>query len=465
MDLRNKKITVMGLGLHGGGLGVTKWLAQQGARVLVTDLKTCQQLLTTIQKLKKYKIQYVLGKHRTMDFENADMIFKNPGVPKESKYIALARKKGIPIETDMSLFFRLCPAPVIGITGTKGKSTLTMITDEIFKAVGKNPVMAGNIRISPLEILKKIKKSTPVILELSSWQLEDMAHLKVSPHIAVLTNIMPDHLNRYQNMTEYIKAKKLIFQYQKQDDYIILNRDNPITKKLGQEVKSRRFWFSFKYFTEENGSFIKNGWLIFRLNGQKTKVMLVKDIKIPGQINLYHFLAAVNVAMINKIKPRIIKKAIQNFKGVPGRLELVREYKGIKFYNDTTATTPEAAIAALDSFKQKVILIAGGADKKLDFKKLSEKIKQKVKFLILLKGTATNKLIKALNKIQSSKFKALGSKSMVQCSSMQEAVKRAWKNSKESDVVLLSPGAASFGLFVNEFDRGDQFNLCVKEIK
>jgi len=458
MDLRNKKITVMGLGLHGGGLGVTKWLAQQGAKVLVTDLKTRNQLIATIKKLTKYKIQYILGKHRSLDFENADMIIKNPGVPKESKYLAIARKKGIPIETDMSLFFRLCPAPIIDITGTKGKSTLTTIIYEIFKHTGKKPVMAGNIRISPLEQLSKIKKTTPVILELSSWQLEDMAHLKVSPHIAVITNIMADHLNRYKNMAKYIKAKKLIFQYQKPDDYIILNRDNPITKKLGQEVKSHRFWFSMGYFPEENGSFIKNGWLVFRMNGKETKVIAVKNIKIPGQHNIYHVLAAIVIAMINQIKPQTIRKTFQNFKGVPGRLELIRKYKTRKFYNDTTATTPEAAIAALDSFKQKVILIAGGADKKLNFKKLSKKIKQKVKYLVLLKGTATDKLIKALGKVFSSKF-------IIQCSSMQEAVMLAWKNSKEGDIILLSSGAASFGIFINEFDRGDKFNLCVKEIK
>lgn len=458
MDLRNKKITVMGLGLHGGGLGVTKWLAQQGAKLLVTDLKTKKQLKPTIKKLNKYKIQYVLGKHRASDFENADIIIKNPGVPKESKYLAMAREKGIPIETDMILFFKLCPATIIGITGTKGKSTLTIMVDEIFKATGKKPVIAGNIRISPLEVLKKIKKNTPVILELSSWQLEDMTRLKISPHIAVITNIMADHLNRYQNMTEYINAKKLIFQYQKFDDYIILNRDNPITKKLGQEVYSRRFWFSRRYFPEENGSFIKNGWFVFRMNGQETKVMSVKDVKIPGQHNIYHILAAISVAMISKINSSDIKKAIQNFKGVPGRLELIRECKGRKFYNDTTATTPEATIAALDSFKQKVILIAGGADKKLDFQALAKKIKQKVKYLVLFKGSATDKLIKSLGKVRSSNF-------IVQSSTMSEAVKNAWNISRAGDIILLSPGAASFGIFVNEFDRGDQFIRNVQLLK
>lgn len=455
LNLKNKKITIMGLGLHGGGLGVTKWLAQKSARILVTDLKTKSQLLPTIKKLAKYNIQYVLGKHRSSDFENADIIIKNPGVPKESKYLAIARKKGIPIETDMSLFFRLCPAKTIGITGTKGKSTLTMMVYEIFKMAGKKPVMAGNIRISPLEVLKKIKITTPIILELSSWQLEDMAHLKVSPHFAVITNIMPDHLNRYKNMAEYIKAKSLIFQYQKQDDYIILNRDNVITKKLDKEAISQRFWFSLRYFPEENGSFIKNGWLVFRMNGQETKVMAVKDVKIPGQHNLNHVLAAVIVAMISKIKPQTIRKTFQHFKGVPGRLELIREYKTRRFYNDTTATTPEATIAALDSFKQKVVLIAGGADKELEFADLAKIIKKKVKYSILLKGTATDKLIKLIRT----------NKNWTVVDNMAGAVKKAWENSRVGDIILLSPGAASFGIFANEFDRGDQFNKYVKLIK
>jgi len=454
INFKNKKVTVVGLGLHGGGVAVAKWLVEQGATVLVTDLKKEAELKKSIKQLEAYKITYVLGQHRDEDFSSADMIIKNPGVPKESKYLKIAKRYKIPIETDMSIFFRMCPGPIIGITGTKGKSTATSLIYEIFKEAGTKPVMAGNIRISPLNVLDQVVKTTPVILELSSWQLEDMAHLKKSPNISVITNIFPDHLNRHKSMADYIKAKQIIYQFQTPDDKIVLNYNNEEIIKFSKNIKSQKYWFSTKQFSQAKGCFIKNGWIVFRSKGSEKIISHVKDIKIPGLHNLENALASITAAKMFNIKNLPIRKALKRFKGIPDRLELIRGWKGIQFYNDTTATTPEAVMAALNCFDKKVILIAGGYDKKLKYDQMVKMINDRVAYLVLLKGTASDKIINQLNKVSYKNWQLV--------KNMKQAVGLAVSARQRSSIILLSPGAASFGIFINEFDRGDQFKKAVR---
>ncbi len=448
----------MGLGLLGGGLGTAKYLAKSGASLLITDLKTRQELKESLKELKKFKnIQYVLGRHRKEDFKRADLIVKNPGVSNNSPYLKVAKQNNIPIETDTSLFFLMNKGPVIGITGSKGKSTTATLVYKIFQAANRKPVLAGNIRVSALSHLSRIEKSTPVVLELSSWQLNSLKKYQAGPYISVITNIFGEHLNRYRNIEQYIKDKKIIFQNQTESDYAVLNYDNQITKKLGQEVICQRFWFSKRNLNEQNGCFVKSDNIVFRKQGREETVIKVKELKIPGQHNLENVLSAVCVARIYGVSTKSVQTAVRNFKGIKDRLELIRRHKDIKFYNDTTATHPEAVIAALDSFAQKVILIAGGADKKLDFAALAKKIKSKTKFLIVFKGNASQKLLTELAKIE---FKQL-----VIVDSMSKAIKAAKFIAVPDDIVLLSPGAASFNMFVNEFDRGEQFNKCVADLK
>ena len=429
-DFKNKKVTVMGLGLHGGGVGVAKFFVRQGAKVLVTDPKTKKELKDSIDKLKGYKINYVLGKHRVGDFKNADLIIKNPAVPKDSKYLKIAKKNKVPIETDIGLFFELCPSKkIIGITGTKGKSTTATLIAELLKTKYK-VVLAGNIRASVLEELPKVTKDTIVVLELSSWQLEDPKPHRKSPHIAIITNIMPDHLNRHKGMKDYIEAKKLIFKFQKPKNFLILNRDDKIVREFGREAKAKIIYYS-----------------------KKRAVKYLKCIKLAGEHNLNNISAAITVAKIFKILDSTIKKTLRNFKGIEGRLEFVKEIKGVKYYNDTTATTPEATIAALRSFDSKVILIAGGTDKNLNFKELARVILKKVKVLILLPGTATEKIEKASLRPASQRGELVARRTK----NMKGAVKIARENAEKGDIILLSPGCASFGLFQHEFDRGEQF--------
>lgn len=425
----------MGLGLHGGGVGVAKFFVQQGAKVLVTDPKTKKELRDSIDELthstKPGQIKYVLGKHRAEDFKNTDLIIKNPAVPKDSKYLKIAKKNKVPIETDIGLFFELCPSKkIIGITGTKGKSTTATLIAELLKTKYK-VVLAGNIRASVLEELPKVTKDTIVVLELSSWQLEDPKPHRKSPHIAIITNIMPDHLNRHKGMKDYIEAKKLIFKFQKPKNFLILNRDDKIVREFSKEAKAKTIFYS-----------------------KKRAVKYSKYIKLAGEHNLNNISAAITVAKIFKILDSTIKKTLKKFKGIEGRLEFVKEIKGVKYYNDTTATTPEATIVALKSFPAgKIILIAGGTDKNLNFKELARVILKKVKVLILLPGTATEKLEKASLRPASQRGELVARRAK----NMKGAVKIARKNAEKGDIVLLSPGCASFGLFQHEFDRGKQF--------
>ncbi|MFH1226240.1 MAG: UDP-N-acetylmuramoyl-L-alanine--D-glutamate ligase [bacterium] len=471
MNFKNKKITIMGLGLHGGGLGIAKWLAEQGAILTVTDLKTKKELAVSLKKLKKFKrIKYILGRHQAGDFQKADLIIKNPGIFNNSPYLTAAQQAGVPIETDIGLFFNFCPAPIIGITGTRGKSTTTALIGEMFKAIDRKTMVAGNIRRSPFDNLKKLTARTPVVLELSSWQLEGLKSVKKSPHLAIITNVMKDHLNRYAGMKGYIAAKKLIFQYQNPKDFAILNKNNKITAQLGKTITARRYWFSKKYFTEENGSFVRNGQIFFRQYGKESPIIKVADLFLKGEHNLENVLAAVTAAKICNLPQSKIIKALKSFKGLPDRQELIAVKKGISYYNDTTATTPDGVMAALKLLgppaggKKKMILIAGGTDKKLDFKDLGKMIPQKVKALVLLEGTATDKLLKKIEPRRRRGetphlTRCVGKKMLpiARVDSMASAVKTANNFAVKGDIVLLSPGGASFGLFVNEFDRGEQF--------
>ena len=464
MDFKNKKITVMGLGLYkeGSGISATRFLLSRGAKVTVTDLKTKAELIDQIKRLGKLanQVRFVLGKHRESDFKNVDMIIKNPAIPRKSKYLEIARANNIPIETDISLFFKLVNRrQIIGITGARGKSTVTTLIYEILKQAKDNVIIGGNITKSPLVQLNKMKKNGLAILELSSWLLESLEDAKLSPRIAVFTNIYPDHLNTYKDIDDYAAAKENIFKWQINQDYVVLNLDNEFTKKMGSRVPSKRFWFSLKEFKNENGCFLKNKNIYFRNNGHEEKVLSVADIKMPGSHNIANVLAAVCVCKLYGLKSENIKKVVSVFYGVPNRLELLREIKDVKYYNDTTSTMPEAslvALQALKSSKKNIILIAGGADKGLDFTELVKEIEKTVKSLVLFKGTGTDRILKLL------KTKKID---CAVANSMSEAIGLAKSFSKTGDIILLSPACASFGMFKNEFDRGDQFRSLVDKLK
>ncbi len=461
-DLKGKKITVMGLGLHGGGIGAVRFLHALGAKLIVTDLKSKEALASSMEKLKDLKgIEYILGQHRTEDFEKVDMVVKNPSAPWNNKYIKLALEKKIPVEIDSSLFFKLCKNPIIGVTGTRGKTTTTTLIYEILKLAGKNPVKVGMGQISVLDKLNVLKKDSLVVFELSSWRLSALGRYKLSPHIAVITNIFQDHLNYYPTMEEYIKDKKYIFLNQKAGDICIMNWDNETLRKMESEVKFELIKFSKDKIENGKTVHINDGSIYLNDGIDDKKVLDLKDIKLRGQHNEGNIMAAIAVANVLEIDIKTIQKAITDFKGIVHRLEFLQEIEGVKYYNDTAATSPDGAICGINSFSEPLILIAGGSDKKLDMGELAKIISEKVKGVVFLKGEATDKIISALKKIlpENSNF------DFKIVDSMAKAVELAKSIATQGDVVLLSPGSASFGLFLNEFDRGDKFKEAINELK
>lgn len=467
-NFNNLRVTVMGLGVNQGGLGISEWLLRQGARLTITDLKDRRALAEPIKTLERLRatlgkkarpIRFVLGTHRAEDFRNADLIIQNPGVPRDSKFLKVARSSGVPIESDMSIFFRRCTHPIVGVSGTKGKTTVTALLGAMLEASFGRVFVAGNIRKSPHAYVMDAEEASPIVLELSSWQLESLAPAERSPNIAVLTNVLPDHLNRYDGMREYAAAKELIYAWQLPTDIAIVPYDNAYTRKMGARVRGERFWASMKPITDEqNGLYYEKGKAIIRTQGVKITLFNASDVRLAGEHNLWNALLAAGAAFLRGAKPAAIRKALRAFKGVPHRLERVCVVRGVSYWNDTAATTPEASIAAMETVfaKKKGVLIAGGADKELVFGAWAQAVKRWAKEVILFEGTATPKMQRAL--------KRAGVKEKTTVRSMHEAILTAVQSAAKKEAVLLSPGCASFGIFVNEFDRGDQFRFEVKRL-
>lgn len=465
MELRGKRVLVMGLGLHGGGLGVTRWLVEQGAHVTVTDLKKPEDLAPTLEALARGSetrsgIEFVLGEHREKDFISSDLIVRNPGVPRESKFLRLAQEHGVPIRMEMGLFFEQLPRggdQVIGITGTKGKTTTTMMVGAILKKAKANSVVAGNLRVSALEMLDQIQADTTVVLELSSFQLEEFDALGISPRIAAITNISPDHLNRYAGMDEYTAAKANIFSHQGISDYTILNFDSPTLTRLRPRVHSRVVWFS-RTRPLNDGALVENGTIVWKREGQDTLVLPVAELGTVGTHNLENALAATAVAKVWGASTESIAQALREFKGAPDRLEVVRVVGGVTYINDTTATAPAATVAALNALNKNgrnIVLIAGGSDKGLDYTEMAQTIANRSPRVVLVQDSATPRIEQALVAAGASKL-ILG-----KYDRFEDAVSRAHELAHPGDTVLLSPGAASFGMFPNEFKRGDKFREIV----
>ncbi|MCX6757291.1 MAG: UDP-N-acetylmuramoyl-L-alanine--D-glutamate ligase [Candidatus Nomurabacteria bacterium] len=437
---QNKKITVMGLGLLGRGLGLTKFLAECGADLIVTDLKTKEQLATSVKALEKFqKIKFVLGEHRLEDFRNRDMIIKSAGVPLDSIYINEARKNNIPIEMDVSLFAKCAPeVTVIGVTGTRGKSMTTTLIYEILKnnekALKRNVFVGGNLRgVATLPLLKKVKDGSILVCELDSWQLQGFGDAGISPHISVFTSFMPDHMNYYKNsMHDYFADKANIFKYQNKSDFLIIRPD---MKK-----------------------FIKKTDTKSKLIVINKKDVLNWKFNVPGEHHKENLTCAVAVAKNLGISENKIKKAVANFKDLEGRLQLLKTYKGIKIYNDNNATTPEATIAgieALKSTKKNIILICGGADKKLDLTNFVKVVNKNCKSIVLIPGTGTDVLLKNY------KLKITNQIGI----DFKDVIKKALASAKKGDIILFSPAFTSFGMFNNEYERNDLFMKIVKGLK
>ncbi|MCK4636217.1 MAG: UDP-N-acetylmuramoyl-L-alanine--D-glutamate ligase [Candidatus Moranbacteria bacterium] len=461
---KGKRITVFGIGLLGGGIGTIRFLVENGARVIATDIKDRKSLAPSLEQLKDLKnIEFILGQHRREDFAKVDMVIKTPQVPWTNKHIKLALENKIPVEVDSSLFFKLCKNPIIGITGTKGKTTTSHLIHHILKKSGKNPVKVGIGQTPVLNRLNLLKKNSVVVFELSSWRLSALANAKISPQISVFTNFFPDHMNYYKTKEAYLADKKNIFLHQKSKNWLVCNCDDPVIGDFCDNSPGNVMAISMNKRSEGRSVFFQNE-KIYLNDGIDSKELLdIDELPLLGIHNIANGMLAIGVCFAYGVSSKKIKSAIKSFRSISHRLEFVTEKSGVKYYNDTAATNPQSALAALNTFSEPIILIAGGNDKKLPYKEFAEAISQKVKGVVFIKGNATDKIVKYIRKYLTEKGCEC-QKSFEIVDSMDKAVELASRSADEGDVVLLSPGASSFGVFSNEFDRGNQFKYAVKNL-
>lgn len=471
----NKNITKQGFGILGRGLGVAQFLLKNGANVLITDNKEESFFNKQIEELRvwmdknkidKERVKFVFGEHKLEDFINCDYVIQASGVPKNNIYLEAAKNNNIPVYQESSLFLKIIrdfnknlpkeeKVKIVAITGTRGKTTTTYLIHKILKDYFETKLkdrkiyLGGNIQgISTIEILEKIQPKDIVVAEADSWLLQGFEDIKFGPDIAVFTNLMRDHMNYYKdNMSEYFTDKAQIFLYQKREDIFISTDEFPelVNKYLKKE------FVSMYNNLDSNRIFIKKEEIDSDKNLFKSPLI--------GEHNRINISLAIRASQSLSVKEKNIKESINDFSGVPGRLEFVKEKNGVKYYNDTTATTGEATIAAINAFrdKEEIILITGGRDKDLEIedyvkKMILEKQNKKIKKIILLNDITTTGTEKVLKKFQELNFS-----DFILASSVNEAVKLSKEDIKKGDVILFSPGFASFGMFLNEYERGERF--------
>jgi UDP-N-acetylmuramoylalanine--D-glutamate ligase len=452
----------MGLGLHGGGAASARFFASRGARVTVTDMKSESELDESLARLTDLPIRYVLGEHREEDFTEADLVIKNPAVPAHSRFLSLARE----IDTDVGIFLRFNRRPVLAVTGSKGKSTTVSALHAALLPAYPDARLGGNITVSPLSFLNECLEpaENPVVLELSSWQLADLPDLELlAPRIAVITNIFPDHQNRYANMEEYIRDKERIFLAQKQDQCSVFNRDDPRWKRFAGKTPARPFFVSARPLPDGTaGAFLQHGRGWYRPAADAStgtaaeEEILTESGGLPGRHNRLNLLTAGLCARLFGVPAETVRQALAAFGGIEHRLELVAEIDGSSWYNDSAATIPDATEAALESFASPVHLIAGGTDKELDYSPFTRLI-TRASSVHLLAGSATERMEAILRDADVSYHGPYDS--------LVEAVASARAAARPGEAVLFSPGATSFGMFANEFDRGRRFKHCVMQLE
>lgn len=451
-DFTGQKVTIMGLGLNGGGLASTQYFLQRGAEVTVTDLRNEEVLRPSLEALGGQPVRYVLGRHEEADFLHADVVVKNPGVRAGNPYVALARR----VETDLSLFLASLDNPVFAVTGSKGKSTTATALHHVVRASDPRARLGGNIAVSPLTFLDDLEPGAPVILELSSWQLADLrGRGLLRPRVATVTNLLWDHMNTYPDQQAYAADKAVVFEGQGAQDWTLLPSEGLWGAWFAEKTVGRRAWIGTRepqdapaWFSLVTG---RGRWT--DLSGAAREALLLpEDLAVPGEPFRHNCLAAAALAVLAGYEASLVPQALATFPGVEHRLERFAERLGAQWYNDTTATIPEAAAASASSFDVPVHWIAGGTDKSLEFSAFESMTKRPAS-LILLKGSATERMLPV--------FRAKGWEAQGPFDSMAAAVECAAQRVRPGEVVLMSPGAASFELFKNEFYRGNAFKELV----
>jgi len=468
----DKKVLIMGLGRFGGGVDVTEFAVRAGAKVIVTDLAPASKLSDSIGKLKEFTdIEYHLGSHDPADFKQADIIIANPAIPSNNEFLEIARRHNRFVTSQINIFFELCPAQIIGITGANGKSTTAALTAHLLKATmderrgTRNVWLSGNIGNQPLlTILDKIKANDLVVLELSSFQLEQLAQISKAPNVALLTNLTPNHLDRYGTFANYCATKENIFKFQvRRVGFSPPNKtwwgkphpteNSPAVSIFNAEDKIAVEWFE-KYNKDA-------GRICIKFSTDDVSREIRESFTLPGRANLSNLAASVAIAKHFGITDNSIKNSLPEFKALPHRLELVEEINGVSWYNDSKATTPQSAITALEAFDRPVIIIAGGYDKNIPFDEFGEKIAENAKAAILI-GQTAQKIAKAIKRHKSTRAQEHKCTRVEIVDSLAQAVRLANRLAESGDVVLLSPACASYDMFENYEHRGQEFIRLVR---
>lgn len=448
-SMRGKRVVFCGIGVSHRPL-IEKF-ARAGALVTACDKRSREQLGNVVQTYEALGVTLRLG-DGYLDHLSGDLIFRTPGIHFNTPALVEARRHGIPVTSEMEEFFKLCPAPIFAVTGSDGKTTTTAVIAELLKTTGKRVFLGGNIGTPLLPVAEEITDEDYVVVELSSFQLMSM---KQGPHVAVVTNVTPNHLDIHKDMAEYIEAKTNVFRHQSPGDRTVLNYDNAVTRSFAPLVPGTCVFFSDRADLDE-GVFLKDGAITVRKNGSEQSVMNASEIKIPGAHNVQNYLAAIG-AVWGVASPEQIQTVARSFGGVEHRIELVRVRRGVRWYNDSIATSPTRAIAGLNAFDQKQIIIAGGYDKHIPFEPFAQKAVEKIKVLILTGDTAD--AIEACVKAQPG-FDASGM-ILLRAENMEQAVALADRYARDGDVVSLSPACASFDRYPNFAVRGRHYKDLV----
>ena len=441
-SLKDKKVSVIGIGISNRPL--IKYLNKAGAIVTAYDKRTKAELGEIWEEMSALGIKMVLGEDYLDNLEG-EIIFKTPGLRFDNPALQEARSRGAKITSEMEVFFDVCPCKIIAVTGSDGKTTTTTLIYEILEKSGYKVWLGGNIGKPLLCDTEKMEPSDIVVLELSSFQLHTM---RKSPHIAVITNITPNHLDMHKDYQEYIDAKKNIMLYQSKGDKLVVNASNEETEKIGKEAKGILLDFSSKkdaYVTLSGGDIIRDG----------KPVLKIADIKIPGMHNIENYMAAI-AAVEGLARDEAILEVAKTFGGVEHRIELIRVLDGVKYYNSSIDSSPNRTINTLKVFKNKVILIAGGKDKGIPYDDLGRPLAEKVKVLILI-GKTADKIEAALENYENDV-------KIVRCKTYEEVVKTAYSLAKDGDIVVLSPASTSFDMFNNFEERGNLFKELVNKL-
>lgn len=450
MNIENKNILIIGLGIS--GVSTAKALDKLGGKIIIADSKSADTLKEYKQQLSEIDIEYFL-EDRQFDLEKIDIAVKSPGVPFDLELIDNLQKQNIEVVTDIELAYRLCKNKFIAITGTNGKTTTTALTGEIFKNSNVPYHIAGNIGVGILWEVVNSKQDEIFIVETSSFQLQNTVDFK--PYISLVTNITPDHLNWHKTIEHYRDAKKKVFKNQDKYDFTVLNYDDSEVRSWSDETKAEVIFFSTREKLSR-GIYIEDNWIVIDLQEDKIRVLKTDELKILGRHNLENALSSIAIAYCAKIDLSVIRDTLREFEGVEHRLEFVKEIEGVRYYNDSKGTNPDASIKAIESIPRGIILIAGGMDKGSEFDEFIESFSGRVKSLVLL-GETKEKIRSCANK------KGFLETHLV--SSIEDAVRLSHSIGVSGDTVLLSPACASWDMFKSYEERGEKFKNAVYKLE